>query len=250
MDPLIYLAPLFFITAFFYSMVGFGGGSTYLALLALFAFPYEAMPKVALVCNLVVVSGGCYFFVKSGYFSARKVLPFIVSSIPFAYFGGQLSIGKEVFTLLLALSLGVAALRMLLSQDGFKLRKEVSWKQAWLVGIPVGAALGGLAGLIGIGGGIFLLPVLYLLGWANAKEAAAAASFFILVNSIAGLVGQFAKNPEFADWTFLIPLALAVFLGGQIGSRIGSGTMPKVVLQRVAGVLILFVSARLLWGLL
>lgn len=250
MDPLLYLIPLFFFTAITYSMVGFGGGSTYLALLVLFAFPYEAIPKTALICNLVVVGGGCYFFFKAGFFSLKKILPFIVTSIPCAYWGGRIPIQREVFIIILALSLAVAAMRMLFSHQEFKVRKNLTWKQAWVVGLPTGAILGLLSGLIGIGGGIFLLPILYILGWAHAKEAAAAASLFILVNSLAGLVGQFQKNPGLTEITTILPLAMAVLLGGQIGSRIGSGYISKVTLQRVAGFLILFVSVRLMWGLL
>jgi hypothetical protein len=106
-----------------------------------------------------------------------------------------------------------------------------------------------LSGMVGIGGGIFLVPVLYLLGWAHAKEAAAAASFFILVNSISGLLGQFSKGFSFVDVGLMLPLVLAVFLGGQIGSRLGSGAIPKVAIQKISAVLILFVAGRLLWGL-
>ncbi|MDX1386804.1 MAG: sulfite exporter TauE/SafE family protein, partial [bacterium] len=145
-----YLLPLFFLTALIYSTVGFGGGSTYLALLALFSFPYEAMPKVALVCNLVVVTGGCYFFFRQGYFSPKKILPFIVTSIPAAYLGGRIPLGKETFTFLLALSLLFAAFRMLISQKDFEGNSDLSWKKAWWVGIPAGALLGALSGLVGI----------------------------------------------------------------------------------------------------
>ena len=250
MESLVYLIPLFFLTALLYSTVGFGGGSTYLALLVLFSVPYTEMPKVALACNIVVVAGGCYFFIRAGYFSLRKVLPFIVTSIPAAYLAGSVTIGKAVFMWLLFISLAVAGLRMLLSEHSFKVRKEVTWSQAWLVGLPIGALLGALSGLVGIGGGIFLAPVLLLLGWAHAKEVAAAASFFILVNSAAGLLGQFSKGAWLVELGFLIPLLVAVFLGGQIGSRLGSGAFSKVALQRLTAVLILFVSGRLLWGLL
>ncbi len=250
MDTLFYLIPLFFLTALVYSTAGFGGGSSYLALLALFSFPYESMPKVALLCNLVVVSGGFLVFYRAGHFSPRKVLPFVLTSIPAAYLGGSIPLNKTVFSWLLAISLAVAGLRMLLSEESFVVKKSVSWKEAWLVGLPVGAGLGVLSGLVGIGGGIFLAPVLYFLGWANAKEVSAAASFFILVNSLAGLLGQVSKSAWTFEWTWMIPLALAVFLGGQIGSRWGAGKISKLALQRVTAALILSISGRLLWGLL
>jgi hypothetical protein len=244
------LAPLFFLTALVYSMAGFGGGSTYLALLALFAFPYTLMPKVSLLCNLIVVSGGCWFFYRSGHFSFKRIIPFIVTSIPMAYWGGSLRIGKTLFIWLLGISLGIAALRMLLSEKTFETKIVLSWKKAWLVGIPVGALLGFLSGLVGIGGGIYLSPLLLFLGWANSKQAAAAASFFILVNSMAGLTGQLTKGVPIVEGQWILPLLVAVFLGGQIGSRLGSRRIPKLALQRVTAALILFISIRLLWRVL
>ncbi len=247
MDSLIYILPLFFVTALVYSTAGFAGGSTYIALLVLFGYSYVSAPKVALLCNLVVAAGGCYFFIKNGHFSVRKVLPFVITSIPAAYLGGRFPIGKGLFMLLLAFSLLMAGLRMLLAEDSFARGNEVSWRRSFLVGLPSGAVLGGLAGLTGIGGGIFISPFLFLLGWANAKEAAAAASFFIFVNSLAGLLGQLSKGAFAWEVGLLFPLALVVFVGGQIGSRLGAGMFPKVVLQRVTAVLILFVSGRLLW---
>ncbi|MCE9625743.1 MAG: TSUP family transporter, partial [Deltaproteobacteria bacterium] len=170
MEQLPQLLPLFFLAALVYATAGFGGGSTYLALLALFAFPYGEMPKLALLCNLVVVSGGCWVFYRNGHFSPKKVLPFVVTSIPAAYLGGRIPIGKELFLWLLALSLLAAGVRMLISERAFVERGDLSWKRAWALGLPIGAGLGLLSGLVGIGGGIFLAPVLYFLGWTNSRE--------------------------------------------------------------------------------
>jgi len=250
MDHPILLPSLFFLTALIYSMAGFAGGSTYLALLALFSFPYESIPKVALLCNLIVSTGGTWLFFRAGHLSFRRILPFVVTSIPMAYLGGATPIGKTLFTWLLGLSLMVAALRMLLADKVFESREILSWKTAWVVGIPVGALLGFLSGLVGIGGGIYLAPVLLLMGWANSKQAAASASFFILVNSLSGLAGQLTKGGFTLAAESFLPLLIAVFLGGQIGSRLGSQRLPKVILQRLAAGLILFVSGRLLWGVL
>lgn len=249
MDSLQLMVPLFFFTALVYSIAGFGGGSTYLALLALFAVPYEAMPKLSLLCNLVVVTGGFAVFLRAGHFSPKKSLPFVLTSIPAAYLGGRIPLGKTVFLWLLALCLLAAGLRMLLSEKDFSGRIEPSSRRAWSVGLPVGAILGILSGLVGIGGGIFLAPTLYFLGWTDSRETAAAAAFFILVNSMSGLFGQFAKSGAVLDWGLALPLMTAVFLGGQIGSRIGAGKISKIALQRVTAALILAVSGRLLWGL-
>lgn len=246
MDHFPYLIPLFFLTALAYSMAGLGGGSTYLALLALFSFPYESIPKIGLLCNLTVVIGGSWLFYKAGHFSPRKILPFVATSIPAAYWGGTIHIGKEIFTILLAVSLIVASLRLFFADKAFESRTSLSWKTAWLVGVPVGALLGFLSGLVGIGGGIYLAPVLLFLGWADSKQAAASASFFILVNSLSGLAGQFTKGGFTFPWPLVLPLLLAVFLGGQIGSRVGSKRIPRLALQRVTALLILFVGGRLL----
>ncbi len=247
MPPLI---PLFFLTALVYSMAGFGGGSTYLALLALFSCPYESMPKVVLLCNLVVVTGGSWFFIRAGYLPLRKILPFFLASIPMAYLGGSIPIGKTPFFWLLAISLLGAALRMFISEKVFESSQVLSMKKVWGIGLPVGAFLGLISGLVGIGGGIFLSPLLLLMGWTNAKESAAAASLFILVNSFAGLVGQFSKvGPSIGgvlNFSFILPLMLAVFVGGQIGSRLGSNKISKLVLQRITGGLILFVALQIL----
>ncbi len=247
MENMIYLLPLFFLAALIYSTAGHGGGSSYLALLALFSVPMIMLRQTALVCNIIVVTGGFYLFYRAGYFSAKKVLPFVLTSVPASFLCGRIQVGEKIFSLLLGISLFVAALRVLFSPETFEPKRKISWLSAWAIGLPVGAVLGGLSGLLGIGGGIFLSPILMLLGWAHSKETAAAASFFILVNSMAGLLGQWTRNPVSLEFSFILPLAFAVFLGGQIGSRLGSSKISLVTLQRYTGVLILYASANLIW---
>lgn len=243
----------FFLTALVYSSAGFGGGSTYLALLALFNFPYLLMPKVALLCNLVVVSGGVYHHIKTNHFSFRPVFPFIITSIPFAYWGGSILISKRVFLFLLALSLAVAGGRLLFLKEPPKEKTKPSWKMAMCIGLPLGALLGFVSGMIGIGGGIFLAPVLYFLGWGTGHQIAAGASFFILVNSLFGLMGHLNKglllssNELLSGNEWILPLVLAVFVGGQIGSRLSVGRISVSHLQRITALLILSVSARIFW---
>ncbi len=248
MEKHVLLVPLFFLTALVYSMAGLGGGSTYLAILTLFSFPHELTPKVALFCNLVVAANGSYLFYKGGHLSLKKILPFAATSIPAAYLGGSLSIGKTLFSILLGIVLLMAALRMFLSDQAFVSKKEISWKHAWRVGLPLGIFLGALSGLVGIGGGIFLGPLLLFLGWADVKQAAASSSLFILVNSISGLLGQFSKGGLHWEGPSLLLLMGAVFVGGQIGSRLGVGRIPKLALQRITALLILVVSVRILWA--
>jgi len=240
------LAPLFLLTALLYSMAGFGGGSTYLALLSLYQVPHDLMRSTALLCNLAVVSHGTWCFARAGHLQLRKVMPFVVSSIPMAYLGGTIHVGETMFRLLLGGSLLVAAARMLWLGRAIEPGDEPSRQKVWTVGLPLGALLGFLAGVVGIGGGIYLSPALLLLGWANARQTAAAASFFILVNSVAGLAGQWSDGVAL-DWMFVLPLIVAVIAGGVIGSRASAFRLPKVAIQRITGALLLAISVRLLW---
>ncbi|OGQ58533.1 MAG: hypothetical protein A3I75_03740 [Deltaproteobacteria bacterium RIFCSPLOWO2_02_FULL_50_16] len=241
------LTPLFFLTALVYSMAGFGGGSTYLALLALFGLPHTVIPKIALICNLVVVTGSLYYFSKTRQLSLKHVLPFALTSIPFAYVGGWIPLSEGVFLLILGFSLGIAGLRLLFLQKTFQRSHEMGWKSIWGIGLFVGALLGFVSGLVGIGGGIFLSPLLFFLGWGNARQIAASSSFFIFVNSLAGLWGHWAKEGLLIGIEDFIPLILAVFLGGQIGCRLSMDWISLKGLQKVTAVIILFVSMRIFW---
>ena len=242
----VWLPFAFFFIALLYASVGFGGGSSYLAVLVLTGLPYHVVPQTALVCNLIVSGGGVWHFRRAGYFRFERILPRVVLSVPMAFVGGRMDISERAFMMLLGVSLLVAGARVFISSPQGGSLRQMSRRQAWLVGLPVGGALGFLAGIVGIGGGVFLAPVLLLTGWCNAKEAAATAALFIVVNSAAGLAGQLAKG-MYLDQS-IIPLALAVMLGGQIGSRLGAYHLPLGGVRRLLGTLIVLVSVRLLWG--
>jgi uncharacterized membrane protein YfcA len=242
MDLPIWLYAAFFGIAAIYSLFGFGGGSSYLAALVLAGFSYLVIPPVALTCNLIVATTSFYHYARAGHFRFQKVLPFIILSIPMAYLGGSLPISKQLFSLLLGLSLLFVAFRMFLADE---IQTSVpSPKRHWLFGVSAGGAIGFLSGLLGIGGGIFLSPLLLLIRWANAKEAAAAASFFIIVNSVAELLARVHKMPF--DVTTLLYLSLAVFAGGQFGARLGAYHVPRLTLQRLLAVFVLYASIKLL----
>lgn len=236
-------------------MVGFGGGSSYNAILVLFDVNYLLYPSIALLCNLIVVMGGSWLFYKRGHFSGRLLLPFIITSIPMAHITGRLVIDKTVFLITLCLALFISGLVMLFNR---KLQARIIAPQhnpdLWRWGLPIGAGLGGLAGLVGIGGGIFLSPVLYLLGWGTAKQIAAAASGFILVNSLAGLSGHYfklqASSIAPAQVLDFWPAFIAVLIGGQIGSRMSSKLLSPQVIQYLTAVLVLYVSLRTGWQLI
>ncbi len=242
---MIILAVLFALTALLYASVGFAGGSTYNALLALAGVDYRVFPIVALVCNLLVATGGTIRFAKAGLMLWRRLLPLLALSVPAAWIGGMLPVSKQLFLILLGGSLLVASLLLLIQRE-----REVAEQRFSLLGPAVAAPIGLLSGIVGIGGGIFLAPVLHLMGWDRAKRVAATASVFILANSLAGLGGQMTK---LAEETALLnaaldywPLALAVLVGGQIGSRIGVELLPAAWLRRLTAILILYVAIRLL----
>lgn len=240
---LMLLAAAFFVVALIYASVGFGGGSSYTALLALVGLSTVWIPVLSLCCNVVVVSGGCWHFARRGQLDLRRVGPFLVGSLPAAYFAGRTPLDPGLYLLVLAWSLLAAALLLVLRPTAADHAIRPCPLSA---GLFAGAALGALSGLVGIGGGIFLSPLLLLARWATPKQSAAAASLFILVNSIAGLAGQLSKPGAVDALVHLPALALAVLLGGQIGSRWGAGILPAARIRQITAALIAIVAVRIL----
>lgn len=250
----IWLAPAFFGTALLYASVGFGGGSTYNALLALAGVDYRILPAIALTCNIIVVIGGTWRFHRAGLLPWRRALPLVLVSAPFAGLGGLTPITETAFLALLASSLFVAGVALLVQREHpSETASAQQDRKTGLADMLTGAGVGYLAGLVGIGGGIFLAPYLHMTRWAAAKQIAATASLFILINSITGLAGQLVKLgstgalPEVAGYW---PLALAVVIGGQMGSIAGIRLLSPTLVRRATGLLILYVAAQLAWRLL
>jgi len=237
---------LFFVIAMFYASVGFGGGSSYLAVLALTTLAFTQIRATALLCNIVVVSGGTYMYIKSGYFNYKKILPLVLLSIPLAFLGGYLHIGFKLFYILLGFTLTVAAITMWLSKYIDKSEKDVIKEGNLVKDASFGGFIGFVSGLVGIGGGIFLAPLLHLTKWDTPKRIAATSSFFILVNSIAGLLGQI-QNPDFEiEPKLTLTLLLTVLVGGQIGTRMSLKHLNPNTIKRLTAVLIAFVGVKLL----
>jgi len=244
----------FFITALAYSMVGFGGGSTYNALLVLADVDYRLIPSIALICNILVVSGGVYWFWREGHFNIREILPFIALSVPMAWLGGRFPVSQQWFVGLLGFTLLLTGVQMLAGRSRLVGNNRHRRVNPWLVGLPSGAAIGLLSGIVGIGGGIFLSPLLHVTHWTGAYKIAAASSTFILFNSIAGLSGQLMKqtagepSQQWAGEQLINawPLFLMVVAGGQIGSRLGSKHLPERWVKGLTAALVLYVAARLL----
>jgi uncharacterized membrane protein YfcA len=245
---MLVLTVTFLVIAVLYSTVGFGGGSSYIGMLALMNLPYELIPKISLLCNILVVSGGCYHYYRKGFMKRGLILPFIVSSVPMAFLGGHFPLSEKNFYILLTTCLLLCGLRILFIRD--RQQEEIK-EPGYPISFITGGILGFLSGMVGIGGGIFLSPILINLGWARSKNAAAVASVFILVNSLSGLLGQFMKDPVFPGPAYYLPLFLAVIIGGQIGSRIGThGKISYALVQKGTGLLTLFISVRLLFKVL
>lgn len=238
------LIPIFFIIALLYSQAGFGGGSSYLAILAMFSFEYSIIKSTALLCNIVVVSGGTYLFYKKGYIQFKKIFPLVLLSVPFAYLAGGIVLKESIFFIILGITLLIASVFMMLPSNDEK-EKKISNNNIF-VNSCIGGGIGFLSGVIGIGGGIFLAPFLHLTYWNKSKIIAATASVFILVNSIAGLIGQATLNGFVISWTMISGLLIAVFLGGQIGSRMTIGYLKAKTVKQITAILIAIVGLRIL----
>jgi len=181
------LAILFLVTAIIYSSVGFGGGSSYLALLLIWEVPYTILPLIALLCNVIVVSGNCFNYIKAGNLNARLLAPYLIGSVPLAYIGGTLLIEQKLFEIILFFVLASAGILLLLNFKSYDDR-ELSYKKIpTYVSVIIGAFLGFISGVVGIGGGIFLSPVLFLIRVGRPKHIITTASIFILINSISGI---------------------------------------------------------------
>jgi len=242
----IELILLFLVIAFIYASVGFGGGSSYTALLSVYNFPVPSIKLISLICNIIVVSGGSWVYYKNGLLQIKRVLPFVVLSIPLAFLGAYFKLREDVFFILLGISLVVAAILLIGAKQSQMSPNE--YKKLPVLGqVLLGGAIGLLSGLVGIGGGIFLSPILHLLKWDNPKVIAATASFFILVNSIAGIIGQFAAPKPNIHAQVVLALAVAVLVGGQLGARLGVFKWPLQTVKRVTAIVILAIGLEILY---
>ncbi|WP_379550068.1 sulfite exporter TauE/SafE family protein [Qipengyuania sp. DGS5-3] len=249
---MIWLAIAFLVTALLYASVGFGGGSTYSALLALSDVDYRILPLLSLACNIVVVAGGTVRFARAKITPWKGALVLTGLAAPAAFLGGLTPIDREPFLLILGASLLLTGATLLIpNRSGGVGEAKTSAYASKLM--PFAAMpLGYLAGLVGIGGGIFLAPLLHLTRWNNARAIAATASLFILVNSLFGLAGQILKGgPDrfAAAVTFGLPLMIAVALGGWIGSLLATRILPVNWIRWATAMLTIWVGARLLFGL-
>jgi uncharacterized membrane protein YfcA len=229
------------VISFLYSSVGHGGASGYLALMALFSFPTEVMKPTALILNLFVSGIAFFYYYKEGFFNKKLFFYFALASIPFAYLGGTLEVDATLYKIILAILLIFAVLKMLnvFGKEKHEIREIKLWQ-----GLLIGSVIGFLSGLIGIGGGIILTPVILILHWGKMKEAAAVSALFIWVNSASGLIGQISSGVRIPIELYGL-IAIAI-LGGLLGGYLGSKKINTLHLRYVLALVLAIASVKLL----
>lgn len=243
-----YLLPILFVfVAFIYSSVGLGGGSSYTALMAILGISYTVIPTTSLTLNLVVTFIGMINFWRGGHGRFNLVGPFLFTSIPMAYLAGSLYIPENIFKIILISTLFLVVVRIYIINE-LSLSFQLSKGKKWVLIIGLGAVLGFIAGAVGIGGGIYLVPLIIMFGLGSAKEAAAAGAMFIWVNSLVGFIARFQARTFDPD--FVIPLIGAVILGGGTGSYFGSVSYNAKTIQKIMGAIIIVAIIFLIWGVI
>ena len=243
-----YLLPfLFLLIAFIYSSVGLGGGSSYTALMAIFGISYQIIPTTSLIMNLIVTFISMIHFWKNGHGRLNLIIPFLITSIPMTFVAGSLDVPEIFFKLFLLATLILVAVRIYIIND-LKISIQLTYTQKWIFILTIGAILGFIAGAVGIGGGIYLVPLIIMFGLGTEKEAAAAGAMFIWVNSLVGVIAR-AKIGYF-DLQFILPLAIAVLIGGFVGSYMGAIKFNPKTIQKIMGGVIIIAILFLIKGLL
>ena len=239
------LTIFFFITAILYASIGFGGGSTYLALMLIWDIPFYIFPIIALICNIIVVTGNSINFLRTKNTNLSLLTPYLIGSVPFAFVGASISINKSLFEILLFFVLIIAGIFLLLENKSFGKDKIEIRQIPKIFSILIGSIIGFISGLVGIGGGIFLSPILFIMRAGYPKHITSTASLFILINSILGVAGQLTKDIVFNEFLDYWPLFIAVLIGGQIGSFLNIKFLSNKVLALMTSFLVIFVAVRM-----
>ena len=242
---MIILTIFFFITAIFYSSIGFGGGSTYLALMLIWDVPFYIFPIIALICNIIVVTGNSINFLRTKNINLNLLTPYLFGSVPFAFFGASISIDKNLFEILLFFILLIAGIFLLVESKSFNKDQVVIRQISKILSIFIGSIIGFISGLVGIGGGIFLSPILFLIKAGYPKHITSTASLFILINSIFGVAGQLTKDMVLNEFLNYWPLFIVVLIGGQIGSFLNIKFLSNKLLALITSFLVIFVAIRM-----
>ena len=240
-DFIVYGLPvLFFIVSFVYSSIGMGGGSSYTAILIMTSLSITVIPVISLTLNVLVTTLASINFIRKKHAKLSIILPFLLSAIPFSYIGGSLDLPKNIFLWILLISLILVATRIYLIKST-ETKIKLSPNHKIIVSILIGSILGLVAGIVGIGGGIYLVPIIIMLNIGTAKQAAASAAIFVWTVSVAGLIPRIQSNT--IDLLEYIPIILSVLLGGFLGSHLGSTRFSPKTMERVLGIIILVAMA-------
>jgi uncharacterized protein len=241
MQTTLFIVALLALVAFLYASVGHGGASGYIAILSLFGFGQAIIRPSSLILNIVVSGISFYQFYRHGYFRWRLFWPFALLSIPLAYWGGLHKLSEHLYQQLLGICLIFPILRLLGWGQASNQVKEIHLPSA----LVIGAIIGLLSGMLGIGGGILLTPLLIILAWAGMKEAAAVSALFIFVNSVSGLIAQLQNGMQIPTQTYY--WLLGAVLGGLLGAYYGSKYFVPQVLKYLLAVVLVIACAKLLF---
>lgn len=245
MDTIVsyHLLLSFFLVAYLYSSVGHGGASSYLALFILFGYAKPDIAPYVLILNIVVAGKTFLTYYKAGYFLPNILLPFVLSSIPFSFLSSLIHLSNSAFSSLLGIALLFASIRLFFLKEPIS-NISLNKKYLWIIGTTVGSILGTVSGMLGIGGGIFLSPVLLFLGICNSKQTASISSAFIILNSISGLFGKLTYFD--IQLQFILPLLFVVFAGAYFGSQKGAFSFSNTTLQKILSTVLFVASVKLI----
>ena len=237
---------LILLIATLYASVGLGGGSGYLALMGLFNIDPAIMRPVALALNILVTTIGTYKYSRAGYFSWKLFLPFSITSVPFAFLGGRLNLNSDIYKGVVGVLLLYAAIRLFLTAR--KADEKASTPPPLWAGLLTGAIIGFISGITGVGGSIFLAPLILIMNWANPKETAGISVVFVLVNSISGFLGYLSHAPTLPPE--IIYWGIAVTIGGWIGAEYGSRRLPNLLIRKILAGILFIGGAKMLFSAL
>lgn len=242
-SALILFSAVLAIVAFLYASVGHGGASGYLALMALFSLPIAVMRPSALLLNILVSGVSFYFYKKAGHFNWKLFYPFAITSIPASFIGGYLNVNPQIYKQVLGVLLIISILRML-GLIGSKNSGAIKSLNLYIA-LIAGACIGFFSGMIGIGGGIILSPLILLLNWGSVKQTAAASALFIWVNSVAGMIGLLMADNEIPQFAYM--LAIIATAGGVAGGYFGSLKLETKMVKQILAVVLLIAAVKLIF---
>lgn len=239
-----FLLPVFFLVALFFSSVGHGGASGYLAIFALAGVARTEIAPVVLIMNMIVALNSLFNYWRAKYFSTKLLIPFVISSIPASFVGGLFKLSTNLFSALLGTVLLLVGIWLLFYKEQINSRLKGFLGKPFLYAIPIGILIGLVSGMSGIGGAVFLSPILLMTNWADSKQTAAVASAFVTLNSAAALIAK--SFHTVIHWDVALILGIVVLLGGQIGAYYGANRVQHKFLQKILGIALLLASLKLL----